>query len=150
MSEVEETTIMHEFGRKVAADAIVASVVSNRIYIGGVPQGVSRPYVVIWEIISEPFQTLQGELGWSKTMLQLDAWADGVNAVVYAKRIGNAVRAIFANGFRGQLVEGGLQVDSVVVTRYDVVGQRKNDGSDDILRRCSMDIEIIHADEAGG
>lgn len=145
MPEVD-STLLHEFGRKFAADAMLQNVVSDRIYIGGAPQGVQKPYVVLYQILSEPYHDLQGEIGKSKSIVQVDIWDDGIDAVLHVKRAGNAIRGIFANGFRGALVEGGIHLDGCEVTRYDVTGTKRMDGSEIVDYRCSMDLETVHED----
>lgn len=145
----EPLTLLHELGQKIAADAMVQSVVSNRVFIGTAPAGTPKPYIAIYQVFTEPYHDLQGEIGKSKSTVQIDCWDDGVDAVLHVKRVSNALRALFT-GFRGALVPGGAECDSVICTRTDVTGTKRMDGSETVDYRASLDFAIIHEDSLGG
>jgi hypothetical protein len=136
-------------------DQQLSDVVSNRGFIDRVPQGQAMPNLVIFEIHSEPYNSLQGEVGYARSVLQIDAWADGANGRILAKRVALRVRTKLAGNvttadapFRGLLAPGGIWLESARCTRDQLLGERAEDGTDNYRFRASLDFDVIHTEQA--
>jgi hypothetical protein len=139
-------SILEEFCRFLRSDAFIAQKLDNRLDIGRGQQSNKMPYGILSELYTEQLHDLQGETGVSKTDVQLDFWNDGPDGLVLVKQLAIRVRSLLS-GFSGTFVTNGLEVQSAIVTRFDPnLGMRPQDGSDNYLRRASVDVDIIHAD----
>lgn len=139
-------TILEQFGAFLRNDEFISSKIADRLDVLRAQQGRQKPYGLLNELIVEPYHNLQGETGVSKTMAQLDFWADGPDGRVTVHQLANRVRALL-DGFSGLFATDGLNVQSAIVTRFDPsLGNRPQDGSDNYVYRASLDIDLIHSD----
>ncbi|MEL6899134.1 MAG: hypothetical protein AAFP90_23780, partial [Planctomycetota bacterium] len=60
--------------------AAIGDVVGNRIRTGYAGQVDQRPYILLWNVASNPAHDLQGETGIETDTVQLDIYADSYAA----------------------------------------------------------------------
>lgn len=148
------SVLIEDLAKRFNANLRIQQVVGNRVFIGRAPQGQRMPYIRLYEVFSEPQKDLQGEIEISRSTIQVDAWADGPNALILTKRLSRHIRETIDNlhdeirsgGGSAPLATGGLAVQSCAIVRNDMLGERPSDGSDNYLRRNSIDIDFIHED----
>jgi len=135
------------------ADQQLSDIVSTRAFIDRVPQGQPLPALVLFELSSEPYASLAGEIDLSRSFLQVDVWADGANGRLLAKRAAIRLRTKLCGStltadapYRGYLSEGGIWLESAKCTRDQLLGEKPTDGSDNYIFRASLDFRLLHTD----
>ena|SRR5690625_790507 len=76
--------------QRLLADAAVSAIAGDRIFPGRIPQGESRPVVVLQTINAMPYYADEGEVRYDESRVQLDCWAASYGQ---AKQLSRAVIA---------------------------------------------------------
>jgi len=126
----------------LVTDVDVSALVGTRVYPEQVPQGSAFPYITFLNVTSSPIRSLSGYSGVTKTMLQVDCFADDKATVVALK---DAVRV--AIGDRNNWQQAGLVVQSSQLDAYRDTSERPFDGGERMVRRVSMDFIVFWQDE---
>lgn len=108
-----ETTIR----TRLLADAAVAALVADRVYIGIPPQRPSVPYIIVTKVDKVSPLTLDGAMGPNRLRLQIDCWAQGADE---ARSLATAVNGEDDQSSRGALPGFSSRPDSVRLTELTV------------------------------
>lgn len=146
--------LAEQLGQMLTADAQIAAVIGRRACVHIAQQDAEKPFLLINVLHSEAIGSLQGQTGRTRSVVELDVWADGIDGKVLATRCGLLINRLLCGDvptstapFRGELVAGGIDVDSAVSVRApQILGHHPADGGDNYVYRHSQDIQIIHSD----
>lgn len=121
---------------KLAADADLSALISNRIYPDEAPQGVTVPYVVYFDSFSDDLVTTDNQPGTlGERTIQYSVFA---KTAINAKQIAEQLRRSIS-GFHGDLGSPAIRVAVTAFRRQ--TGFREEDTR---LFHLPCEIDVIH------
>ena len=121
----------------LTGEATISSLVASRVYVNKAPQKAILPYVILTQLGSEEFKSLDNTTSILRMLtIDIDCKAD---RFIEAESLGNAVR-IFLDDYSG--TAGSFTIGAVLMNseRHDY--EPPDDGSDVGLHVVTLDVDI--------
>lgn len=121
------------------AQASIQALVGDRIYWVQIPQGSTRPYIILSVVSSVPDVVFQGATGLVQSRVQFDCWGEDYYS---AKNVARALDTLLNGRKLTTPGTGGIRFEGFFI-------EAERDGHDDVeapddLFRTSLDFIIWH------
>ena len=126
----------HGLRTLLVAEASITALVGTRVYVETVPQGSQLPHILITQISTDEYNTLDGAGGMRSMDVDIDGKAAGS---VSATAVADAVRAYIKN-YTG--TAGSYTINSVLVNDESAGYEPPTDGSDVGIYYVTLDTSI--------
>ena len=121
----------------LAAQSAITNVVSSRIYVNKAPQKAQLPYVILTQLGSEEYKSIDQTTG-TLRMLTIDIDCKA-KTFVESETLGNAVRT-FIDDYAG--AAGSYTIGAVLMNDETHDYEPPSDGSDNGVHVVTLDLDI--------
>lgn len=121
----------------LAAQSSITNIVGSRIYVNKAPQKAATPYVILTQLNSEEYKSLDATTG-TLRMLSIDIDCKAAT-FTDAESLGNAVRT-FIDDYSG--AAGSYTIGAVLLNGETHDYEPPADGSDNGLHVVTLDVDV--------
>lgn len=123
----------------LTGEATVSALVSNRVYVNKAPQRATLPYVILTQLTSEEFKSLDNTTSTLRMLtFDIDCKAD---RFVEAEAVANAVR-VFLDDYSG--AAGSYTIGAVLMNAEQHGYEAPDDASDVGLHVVTLDVDVMY------
>ena len=123
----------------LAGESTISAIVGSRVYVSRAPQTAALPYIIITQISTDEFNTIDGTSGLRSVDFDIDCKSQ---RSVEAMTLGDAVRD-FVKDYTG--TAGSQTIKAVELNSETTDYEPPTDGSDSGIHTTLLDVSIQYA-----